>query len=121
MGIEALAVFPAFIGSIALAIIVASCFRDIPKMFKSLLFSIVLILCSTVVLFTIVFVFEFLGLAIVGELFYLIAVGFVIYRGLRYGRTKLDFTTNELILQGIIAVCGCATAALCFLGWTVRI
>ena len=121
MGIEALAVFPACVGSVALAIIIISCLRDTRRMFKAVSFSVVLILCATTVLFTTVFIFEFIAIALVGELFYLGAVGFVIYGGLRYGRMNLGFTRIELVLQGIIAVCGCATAALCFLGWTVRI
>ena len=120
MGIEALAVFPACVGSVALAIIISS-LRNTQRMFKAVSFSVVLILCSTTVLFTTVFIFEFIAIALVGELFYLGAVGFVIYGGLRYGRMNLGFTRIELVLQGIIAVCGCATAALCFLGWTVRI
>ena len=121
MGIEALAVFPAFVCIVAMAIIIISGWRNIRHMFNAASFSIVLIVCTTVVLFATVFIFEFLGLSIVGELFYLGAVGFVIYGGLRYGRMKFGFTTKELVLQGIIAFCGCAAAALCFLGWTVRI
>ena len=121
MGIEALAVFPACVGIMALAIVIVFHLRNIPKMFQAVLFSAVLIFCSTTVLVSTVFLFEFLGIAVVGEFFFLGATGFVIYRGLRYGRMRLGFTTKELILQGIIAVCGCATTALCFLGWTVRI
>ncbi len=30
-------------------------------------------------------------------------------------------TKKESVLQGIIEVFGCMTAALCFLGWTVKI
>jgi hypothetical protein len=121
MGIEALAVFPAFVAMVAMAIILISGLRNIRHMFKAALFSIVLMVCTTAVLFSTVFIFEFLGLAIVGEIFYLGAVGVMIYGGLKYGRKRFYFTTGELMLQGIIAVCGCAATSLFFLGLTVRI
>ena len=121
MGVEILAVFPAFVCIVVMAVIIISGWRDIHHMLKTALYSIVLTIGTTAVLFAAVFIFEFLGLASVGELFYLIAVGAVIYGGLRYGRLRFEFTTRELVLQGIIAVFGCAVVALCFLGWTVRI
>ena len=121
MGIETLAVLPACVGGVALLIIIISGLRNIRNMFKAVSFSVVLTACTTAILFATVFVFEFLRIANVGELFYLGAVGFVIHAGLRYGRMKLGFTNRVLVLQGIIAVCGCAAAALCFLGWTVKI
>lgn len=121
MGIEALAVFPAFVSIMAMAIIIISGWRDVRHMFKTASFSIVLIVCTTAVLFATVFIIEFLGLSIVGELFYIGSVGFMLYSGLRYGRMKFDFTNRELILQGIIAFCGCAAIAFFFIGKTVKI
>lgn len=120
MGIEALAVFPAIISIVAMAIIISG-LQNIRQVFRAVSFSIILIACASAALFATVHIFEFLGLSIVGELFYLGVVGFVIYGGLRYGRNKFGFTNKELVLQGIIASFGCAAVSLCFLGWTVRI
>jgi hypothetical protein len=121
MGIEPLAVFPAFVVMVAMVTIIISGLKNIRHMSKALLFSIVLMVCTSAVLFAAVFIFEFLGLAIIGEIFYLGAVGVMIYSGLKYGRKRFYFTAGELMLQGIIAICGCAAAALFFLGFTVRI
>ncbi len=121
MGIEALAVFPAFVSIMAITIIIISGWRDVRHMFKTASFLSVLIVCTTAVLFATVFIIEFLGLSIVGELFYIGSVGFMLYSGLRYGRMKFDFTNRELILQGIIAFCGCTAIAFFFIGNTVKI
>ena len=122
MGIEAFAIFPACVASAALAIMLIFGRQNIHHLFRTLSFSIALTAFTTVALFATVILFEFLGVFFyVEESFYLFVVAFVIYGGLRYGRIKFYFTKKELVLQGIIAVFGCMTAALCFLGWTVKI
>lgn len=120
MEIEALAVFPACIGSLALAVIISG-WRDLRRMCKSLLFTFILMASITVVFLGTVVIVEFIGIAIVEEFFCLGTVGFVIHGGLKYGRMKLGFTKRESVLQGVIAVCGCMTAGLFFIDWTVRI
>lgn len=116
-----MAVFPACIGSLALAIIIISGWKNIRRMFKSVLFAVLLIACSIVVFLGTVVIVEFIGIAIVEEFFCLGTVGFVIHGGLKFGRMTLGFTKRELVLQGVIAVCGCMTAGLFFIDWTVRI
>ncbi len=121
MGIEALAVVPAGMGIVTLVILICVNLTNIRQLFQVLSVSIALIAVTVIVLFATVFVFEFLGLARIGEPFYFIAIGFVIYCGLQFGRKKYSFKNREIIMLAIIAVCGCAATALCFLGWTVKI
>lgn len=121
MGIESLAVFPAFIGSLGVVVIIISSWRDIRRMCQSLLFTFIFMVSITAVLLLTIVIVEFFGIAIVEEFIALGTVGFVIHGGLKYGQRKLGFTNRESLLQALIAVCGCMTAVLSFMGWTVRI
>lgn len=122
MGIEALAVFPAAAGFLAMAaLFLISGRRNLRHAAAALLFSIALAAVATAVLFATVFLFERLGMVKTSEIFYCAVAAVVVYGGLRQGRTMFGFTAGEGALQGIVALCGCAAATLCFLGWTVRI
>ncbi len=121
MGIEALAVVPAGIGIVILFILIFFNLSNIRQLSQILSVSIALITVTVIVLFATIFVFEFLGLAMIGEPFYFTAIGFVIYCGLWFGRKKYGFKCREIIMLAIIVVCGCSAAVLCFLGWTVKI
>lgn len=121
MGIEFLAIFPAFVSIAAMAVIFISRIRNVRQALVAVFFSIILIICASGALFFIVHLFEFTGLSIIGEPFYLGVVALVIYFGIRYGRIKFDFTYRESVLLGITILFGCAAVALCYLGWTVKI
>ncbi|MBF0233120.1 MAG: hypothetical protein HQK65_08800 [Desulfamplus sp.] len=122
MGIENLAIFPALVGGTALLILMIFSCRNLRHLFKAVLFSIAITTCTTVVLFATVVFFESLRVASIFEdSLYIGVVGCVIYAGLKYGQMKFCFIKRELLLMGIIAFCGCMTATLCFLGWTIKI
>jgi len=65
--------------------------------------------------------FEFTGLDVVGELFYVGAGTLCTYFGLRFRKIRYGFKRWQLIAQGIISVCGCFAIVLYVLGRTVRI
>ena len=121
MGFDALAVLPAGISSILLAILIISDLCNVRLKFKATFFAIALTICTTAVLFCVVFLFEFIGLAGVGDPIYVGAVALLIYFGLRFGRKRYGLKHWQLILQGIISVFGCLAIALYVLGRTVRI
>ena len=122
MGIETLAIFPGCVCGTALFILMIFSCRNLRHLFKAVSFSLVLTACTTGILFITVVLFESLRVAFrFEELLYIGVVGCVIYAGLKYGQMKFCFIKRELLLMGIIALCGCMTAALCFLGWTVKI
>ena len=121
MGIEGLAIFPAFVCIVAMTVIFMSRIRNVHQALIAVFFSIILIICTSTTLLIIVHLFEFIGLSIIGEPFYLGVVALVMYLGIRYGRMNLGFTYRESVFQGIAVLFGCVTIALCYLGWTVKI